>query len=474
MSSSSSPVWLPRSLRRVVWVLAGLQMVASAPAIARDSPGQAIRSRGPANIIFILADDLGYGDLGCYGSRAIATPHLDRLAREGIRFTQAYAGSPVCAPSRNVLLTGRHSGHTRIRDNSPQTGGELEQFAGGREGGHRLSLLGSDHTIAQLLQSRGYATGIAGKWGLAEPGTAGTPNRLGFDEWLGYLNQNHAAYHYPEYLDENEGVRRLPENSGDRHGAYSNDLFADFALDFIRRHTDRPFFLYLPFTVPHNLMQVPALGDYAARDWPADARIYAAMVTRLDSYVGRLLAELDRLGLAQDTILFFTSDNGPLPAPRSDHLNSAGDLRGRKSSLYEGGLRVPFIVRWPGRVRAGQVSAEPCMFADVFPTLAELAGASLPAGLDGQSLLPLLGGSGSLPTERPFYWEFPRERLHQAARLGRWKAVRYGTDQPIELYDLTADPAETTDVAAQHPAVVARLRAILDTSHQPSPHWPVH
>lgn len=421
-----------------------------------------------------MADDLGHGDLGSYGSRTIATPHLDRLAREGTRFTQAYSGSPVCAPARCVLMTGLHTGRATIRDNNPQVGGEREKFAGGAEGGIRLSLTDADRTVAELLKSAGYATGISGKWGLAEPGTAGTPNRRGFDEWLGYLNQNHAAYYYTDYLDENGGTRPIPENRDGRRAVYSNDLMSDFAVDFVRRHRDRPFFLYLPFTIPHNLMEVPDLGAYAAHtDWPEDARIYAAMVTRLDGYVGRLLAELERLGLARDTIVFFTSDNGPVRAPRSDLLGSAGGLRGYKSTLYEGGIRVPMLVRWPGRVSAGRVSDEPWMFADFLPTCAELAGLPVPAGLDGRSVLPVLLGRAETLGERPFYWEFPRDRLHQAARLGRWKAVRYGMDRPIELYDLAADPAETTDVAARQPAAVAMLRAILDSSHQPSPHWPV-
>ncbi|HEY0863972.1 MAG TPA: arylsulfatase [Lacunisphaera sp.] len=443
----------------------------------RANPIAPAQPEAPArtpNIILILADDLGYGDLGCFGSRAIATPHLDRLAREGTRFTQAYAGSPVCAPSRNVLLTGQHTGHTRIRDNSPQVGGTPEQFAGGREGGNRLSLEAGDFTVAQLLQARGYTTGLAGKWGVAEPGTVGTPGKKGFGTWLGYLNQNHAAYHYPDYLDENDGTRPLPANAGGRPTAYSNDLFADFAVDFVRRNVGTPFFLYLPFTVPHERMEVPDLGAYAAQDWPADAKTYAAMVTRLDTYVGRLLAELERLDLAGNTIIFFTSDNGPVAKPRSALLNSAGGLRGTKGTLYEGGLRVPMIVRWPGHVPAGRVSDTPWMFADFLPTCAELAGAPLPAGLDGRSVWPLLSNPGRLADPRAFYWEYPRERLHQAVRLGPWKAVRYGMDQPLELYDLSRDPLETTDLAPQYPERVNEIARIMSSSHQPSPHWPVN
>ncbi|MBL9205122.1 MAG: sulfatase-like hydrolase/transferase, partial [Opitutaceae bacterium] len=320
----------------------------------------------------------------------------------------------------------------------------------------------------------GYATGITGKWGLAEPGTAGTPTRRGFDEWIGYLNQNHAAYYYTDHLDENDGIRELPENRQGRRGLYSNDLMADFAVSFVQRHREQPFFLYLSFTLPHNKMEVPDLGEYAARtDWPEDARIYAAMVTRLDRYVGRLLAELKRLGLDESTVVFFASDNGPVTAPRSELLRSAGAWRGRKGSLHEGGLRVPMIVRWPGRVPAGRVSAEPWSFADIAPTLLELAGRSVPSGLDGRSVVPVLTGAVASLGDRPLYWESPRDRLVQAARLGRWKAMRTGLDGAIELYDLVADPTESTDVAARHPDTVASLRTILDSSHIPSPHWPV-
>lgn len=433
-----------------------------------------VAAAGPPSIIFIMADDLGYGDLGCYGSTTIRTPNIDRLASEGMLFSQAYSGSPVCAPARCVLMTGLHSGHARIRDNNPKIGGRLEAFADGGEGGIRLSLKAEDLTVAEVLKSAGYATGISGKWGLGEPGTEGTPNQQGFDEWLGYLNQNHAAYYYTEYLDRNEGRREIIENRDGARGVYSNDLMADFAVEFVRRHRDGPFFLYLPYTIPHNRMEVPDLGDYAARDWPEDAKIYAAMVTRLDGYVGRLMAELDELGLAEKTLIFFTSDNGPLRGRRAEILDSAGGLRGFKATMYEGGIRVPLIARWPGRVAAGVTCDEPWMFSDFLPTCADIAGVPLPEFTDGRSVLPLLTGVADSLGERSFYWEFPRERLNQAARLGRWKAIRYGMDQPVELYDLKTDPAESRDVARANPDAVAALSRIMDNEHQPSPHWPVN
>lgn len=441
-----------------------LGFAGATPAPASDRP----------NIIFIMADDLGYGNLGSFGSDSIRTPHLDRLAKQGTRFTQYYSGSPVCAPARSVLMTGLHTGHTRIRDNGPQEGGRIEAFDEGREGGVRLSFTADQHTVATALRDAGYTTGISGKWGLGEPGTEGTPNRHGFDEWLGYLNQNHAAYYYTDYLDENEGRREIPENAGGRERVYSNDVFSDFAIDFVRRHRDGPFFLYLPYTIPHNRMEVPDLGEYADRGWPEDARIYAAMVTRLDGYVGRLMAELDRIGLADDTLVMFTSDNGALGGQRADVLNSNAALRGAKSTLYEGGIRVPLIVRWPGVVEAGGTDDTIWGFADMFPTFASLAGARIPEGLDGLDASAVLRGkSPGAFRNRALYWEFPRNRLWQAVREGRWKGIRYGTDQPLELYDLEEDPFEQRDVAAANSEVVTRLERFLDSSHVPSPHWPV-
>jgi arylsulfatase A-like enzyme len=426
--------------------------------------------RTAPNIIFIMADDLGYGDPGCYGGTRIHTPNIDQLAREGTRFTDVYAGAPVCAPARCVLMTGLHTGHCRIRSNGPDVGGVIEAFG---EGGHRLSLTGEEPSVARELQAAGYRTGAAGKWGLSEPDTAGTPNRMGFDEWLGYLNQNHAAYYYTDFLWENEEKRWIPENDGKNGSVYSNDLFRDFALEFIRENRDRPFFLYLPVTIPHNRIEVPSIGDYEDESWPEAYKIYAAMVSRLDGYVGEILEELDQLGLASNTLDFFTSDNGPMSIERTDFLDSASGLRGRKGSLYEGGLRVPMIARWPGVIPEGKVSDAPWMFVDVFPTLVEVAGQEVPDGLDGVSVLPLLRGASQDLNDRILYWEFPRDRLWQAARMGPWKGIRLGMDQPLELYNLAADRTESKDVADRHPEVVTTLSEFLDQNHVPNPHWPV-
>lgn len=423
------------------------------------------------NIIYIMADDMGPGDVGCYGGTKIATPNIDRLATQGVRFTDCYAGSPVCAPSRCVLMMGKHSGHATIRDNNPRVGGVLESFG---EGAHRLSITASDVTVAEMLKRAGYATGAAGKWGIGEPDTAGTPTKHGFDEWLGYLNQNHAVYYYTDFLYKNESKMPIPENQGGKRQVYSNDLFRDFALDFIRKHKDGPFFLYLPVTIPHNDMEVPSLGQYADKDWPKNAKIYAAMITRLDGYVGEIMGELDRLGIADNTVLFFTSDNGALGGERSEFLNSAGPFRGFKATVYEGGIREPMIVRWPGKIRAGSTSGVPWSFVDFFPTCAALAGVSAPKGLDGEDITPaLLGKSPSNLISRCLYWEFPRERLWQAVRKGDWKAVREGIDGRIELYNLRSDPGEKNDVAKSNPRIVADLKRCLDSSHEPNPHWPV-
>lgn len=459
--------------RRPLLHLAGLTAAGLAGLMPASRAAAAPIASRP-NLVLIMADDLGYGDLGCFGSTKIATPNIDRLARQGTRFTQFYAGSPVCAPSRGVLLTGLHTGHGRIRQNSPDVGGELETFADGKEGGIRLSFTADDHTFPELLKQAGYATGASGKWGVGEPGTDGTPGKHGFDEWLGYLNQNHAPYYYTDYLWENDHRRPIPENAGGKQAVYSCDLMADFSIDFVRRHRAQPFFLYLPYTIPHERMEVPDLGAYADKDWPEDARIYAAMVTRLDGYVGRLLAELDRLGLADNTLVLFTSDNGAVKKPRSQFLGSSGGLRGTKGTVYEGGIRAPMIVRWPGHVTAGRTSTEPWMLMDLYPTFAAVAGLDAPSGLDGRNVLPVLTGAQSTLGDRPLYWEFPTKRLWQAVRVGRWKAVREGLDQPVELYDLNGDEREEHNVAPQHPDVVARLAAVLDSAHTPTPYWPAH
>lgn len=423
------------------------------------------------NIIYIMADDLGYGDPGCFGGKMIRTPHIDQLAREGTRYTQFYAGSPVCAPARCVLMTGLHSGHALIRNNSPQVGGRLEPFG---EGGMRLSLTGNETTVASALKATGYATGISGKWGIGEPDSEAQPNQMGFDEWLGYLNQNHAPYYYTDFLWRNTEKLVIPENQNGQREVYSNDLMRDFALKFIRDKQDESFFLYLPFTIPHALMEVPSLGQYAHEDWPEDAKIYAAMVSRLDSYVGEIVDELEKLGLTDNTVVFFTSDNGPVNNDRTVLFDSAAGKRGTKGTVYEGGLAVPLVVKWPGVVAAGATNDIPWMFVDVFPTFVEMAGGSYSGKLDGVSLLPTIRGEKQDLSKRFLYWEFPRDRLWQAGRLGKWKGIRNGMDQPLELYDLEKDPYESNDLSTSHPDIVKDIERRLTEEHVPSPHWPVN
>lgn len=438
----------------VLWLLANPW---SAPAATRP------------NIVFIMADDLGTGDLGCYGQKLIQTPRIDRMATEGTRFTHCYAGAPVCAPSRSVLMTGQHTGHTRVRDNSGRVGGVKDEMSDASEG-HRIPLLEEDITVAEVLKKAGYATGITGKWGLGESGTTGVPNRQGFDEWYGYLNQNHAVFYFTDYLWRNERKEPIESNKDNGRQKYTHDLFTEFALGFVRRHQREPFFLYVAFTIPHFNLEAPNLDPYADKDWPGKSKTFAAMVTRLDHSVGLILDLLKQLRLDENTIVFFTSDNGS-PGGGGPMFNSGGTLKGGKGGLSEGGIRVPMVVRWPGTVAAGKVSAAPWYFADVLPTLAELAGVKPPANIDGLSILPILLGQPQNLSGRFLYWERPPTKFQQAVRFGNWKALRTGPGQPLQLFDLAADPAEEHDVAAAHADWVGRFETYLKTARSESPYW---
>jgi arylsulfatase A len=422
------------------------------PALAALSAASADAADPKPNVLYILADDLGYGDLGCYGQTKIRTPHIDRLAAEGVRFTRAYAGATVCAPSRCCLMTGKHGGHAAIRGNR-----EVKP-----EG--QLPMPADTVTVAHLMKKAGYATGLVGKWGLGHPGSASTPDKMGFDHFFGYNCQRKAHEYYPEYLWR-DGEKVVLDGK-----KYSHDLLADDALDFVRRHKGGPFFLYLAFTIPHSKLQVPDLGPYANEDWPDNLKTLAAMITRMDRDVGRLTALLKELGIDDRTLVVFASDNGA--AYRDAVFNHSGPLRGYKRDLYEGGIRTPAIARWPGRIKPGAVSDQVWAFWDVLPTLAELVGQKPPPGLDGVSVLPaLLDGK---PVEHPpLYWEFHERWFDQAARIGDWKAVRNGKNGPIELYDLKADPGEKRDVAAGHPGVVKRFKEYLKTARVDSENWPI-
>jgi arylsulfatase A-like enzyme len=444
----------------------------AAGAAAAVLPANAARSQadppaGPAakpNIIFIMADDLGYGDLGCYGQKHIKTPNIDQLAAEGTRFTQCYAGSTVCAPSRSVLMTGQHTGHTRVRGNAGKVGGVGPQ--------KRVPLEPEDLTVAELLKKAGYLTAITGKWGLGEPDTTGLPTRQGFDHWFGYLNQKNAHSYYPPYLWRNETKQVLEGNQDDGRRTYSHDLFTEFALDFLRTARQGPFFLYLPYTVPHAKYEIPSTEPYAGKPWPADAKVHAAMITRMDRDIGHIMALLKELKLDENTLVFFCSDNGA--AQRWNGLfDSSGPLRGRKRDMYEGGIRTPMIARWPGRVPAGRESRAVWYFADVLPTFAELAGVKPPRNIDGISVLPTLLGKKQKTDDRFLYWEFFEGGFKQAVRWRNFKAVRAGLDKSLELYDLEKDPGERNDIADKRLDVVGRIELYLTTARTDSPNWPV-
>jgi arylsulfatase A-like enzyme len=457
-------------MKRYITVL--LLALTLAMLCASPHPVSTQTARRP-NIIFIMADDLGYGDLGVYGQKLVKTPNIDRLAAEGIRFTQYYAGSTVCAPSRSVLMTGLNTGHTYIRGNSKD------------------NFRPEDLTVAEVLKRAGYRTGLIGKWGLGHEGSTGVPTRQGFDYFYGYLDQTHAHNYYPTFLLRNEERVRLrnvvPNEGPVGQGVasekidYSHDLMAAEAIDFIDREARSPFFLYLAFTLPHanneardQGMEVPDLGEYATRDWPPARRAFAAMVARLDRDVGRVLARLKERGIDRETIVFFTSDNGPHREGGHDpeFFDSNGQLRGIKRDLYEGGIRVPMIVRWPGRIKPGQVSNHVWAHWDFLPTAAEIAGAAVPRQIDGISMLPALFGHHA-PEHQFLYWEFHEGGSKQAVRMGDWKAVRLTPDAPLELYNLKTDIGEQHNLASQQPKIVAQIEDYLRTARTESALWPI-
>ena len=450
---------------------------------------------GKPNIIFIMADDLGYGELGCYGQQKIRTPNLDRMAREGMRFTRFYAGATVCAPSRSVLMTGQHGGHTTVRGN-----------AGAKD--RRPQTLGSnDVTVAEVLKSAGYKTGLIGKWGLGM-NDEGHPNRQGFDYFFGYLSQLHAHNHFPDHLWRN--FEKVPLRNGivpmaeDGAGYATNavrfagDLFAEEVMDFIDSSTNQPFFLYFCPVVPHannerkkalgNGMEVPDFGPYKDEKWEDALKGHAAMITRLDADIGRIRQHLKVLGLDKNTLIIFTSDNGPHKEGGQDpaFFKPSGPLNGYKRELTDGGICVPFIAVWPGKIQPS-LSAHVGYFGDMMATFAELAGATAPENLDSISIVPTLlrrsaaPGRATLvrnrpqPQHRQLYWEFHEAGFSQGVLLhGRWKGIRLKRrDAPIQLYDLHTDPAETANVAATHPVIVKQVELLFESERTDSPLWPI-
>ena len=425
---------------RLILALVALGVVAPLP--AADKP----------NVVFVLADDLGYGDLGCFGQKLIRTPNIDKLAAEGRRFTDAYAGATVCAPSRCGLMTGMHGGHAVVRGNKAyQPEGQQPMPA-------------DTVTVAHLFKKAGYATFSTGKWGLGHPGSSSTPDKMGFDHFFGYNCQSLAHEHYPPSLWRNNEKVMLDGKT------FSHDLMTDEAVGFVRQNKDKPFFMFLAFTLPHAKLQVPDLGPYAAESWPANLKTLAAMISRLDADVGRVCQAIKDAGLDERTLIVFASDNGA--AYKDELFHHSGPLRGNKRDMYEGGIRTPAIARWPGRIQPGTVSNQVWAFWDVLPTFAELIGQSAPAGIDGVSVLPAILDGKSVP-HPPLYWEFHERGFDQAARIGDWKAVRSGYGKPLELYDLKADPGETKNVAAAHPDEVKRFEEYLKSARVESAEWPV-
>ena len=462
--------------QKLMAVAALLSMTIASTALADEKP----------NIIFILADDLGYGDLGCYGQKQILTPRLDQMAVEGMRFTQFYAGCTVCAPSRCVLMTGQHTGRTWVRGNA---GGENSIIQ---------SLRAEDVTVADVLKGAGYRNGLIGKWGLGEVDQPGFPLNKGFDYFYGYLSQVHAHNYYPEFLYRNadrvklQNVVERPNGQGQdflggsatKKVEYSHDLFAQEALSFVRDNAERPFFLYLALTIPHanneatrmtgNGAEVPTFGIYATREWSDQDKGQAAMITRMDADIGRLIDLLQELGIDKNTLIMFSSDNGPHNeaghSPKT--FQPSGELKGMKRSLTEGGIRVPMLARWPEKIAAGSVSNFIGSFQDILPTLKELSGSPTKADTTGLSFVPTLLGEGQQSEHEYLYWEFYEQGSRQSVRFGDWTAIREPMfNGDVKLYNLSHDLAQSNDVASDNPEVVARAIGFMEQAHQPNKNW---
>ncbi len=458
-----------KAVATTVLLCVAVQTLAAAETSNMDKP----------NIVYIMVDDLGYGDLGCYGQKRIKTPSLDRMAAEGMRFTDHYAGSTVCAPSRCVLMTGLHTGHALVRGNR-----EVRPM-----GQHPLPE--NTATVAKLLDDAGYATALVGKWGLGGPGSSGEPNRQGFDFFFGYLCQRHAHNFYPEFLFRNTDRVPLPGNKiakpredgagmAVERAQYSHDLCAAEALQFVERNKDNPFFLYLALTIPHanneagnKGMEVPSLGQYAELDWPEPQKGHAAMISRMDADVGRLLAKLKQLGIDEKTLVLFTIDNAPHRegGNNPEFNDSNGPLRGIKRSLHDGGIRVPLIARWPGQIEPATTNDHISAFWDFLPTACDVAGIDAPTAIDGISYLPTMLGQADRQQQHDYlYWVYYNT---QAVRMGKWKAIQGNPKAPIALYNLENDLGETKNVADANPDIVARVKEIIEEAHEESELFPL-
>lgn len=442
-----------KSIKRRGTFLAAMLGLLPAASPAADSSPQADKK---PNIVFILADDAGIGDFSTYGCSYGTTPNIDRLAAEGMKFTHAYSGSAVCAPSRCVLMTGQHTGHVLRRANQSKDG--------------LLSLPAGQATVARLLHDAGYATGGFGKWGLGNPNTTGVAEKQGFDVFFGYYDQKHAHDYYTDYLVRNS--TNVPYQQSGKHTweDYSHTRIANETLKFIEENKDRPFFCYAAWTPPHDEWVIPDNAPFSEKPWPEEMRNYAAMVALVDKDVGRVMHKLKDLGIDDNTLVIFSSDNGANDEC-IEPLKSTGGLRGFKRMLYEGGIRAPFIARMPGKIAPGTTSDVLTTSVDFMPTAADLAGVPHPARLDGISILPTLLGQKQAKLHDSLYFEIYEPYFQQSVRMGDWKGYRLGTKAPLELYDLKADPAEKQDIAAAHPEIVKKIEAIMLAEHTPSPHY---
>jgi len=476
-SAENSEMKVEEPLTRRTFVLKSL---AAASALAAAPAGlKALNASGsrPPNIVFILADDMGVNDSSIYGQRKFSTPNVDRLAADGLRFTDAYAGAPICSPSRCTLLTGLHTGHSRIRGNMALAGGIVGNK--GKEIVRRANLLPEDKTVANYLHDAGYYTGLMGKWHLDGYDPGATPVDHGFDEFKGWLIQDGASQGYfPTERIHNKKVIHFPENEEGRRGLYETEVCIADSCEFIRSNAEKPFFLYLGFNNPHSPYVSPTVAAFAGKTWTYDEKIYASMIAFLDDGVGQVMQTIKDAGLDDNTIVFFASDNGPRSEPTVQQttvvnfFDSNGIFRGYKRELYEGGIREPFIVRWPGHIRSGTTTNVPIYFPDFLPTALALAGAPEPSGGDGIDITPVILHNRK-PEERFLYWETFEPAFWQAARYGKWKAVRPRLGALLEIYDLSEDPSEKKDIASANPAIVAEFERFLRNARTESVNWPV-
>lgn len=463
---------------RRLTIIGGLALSVPVTATLPNTPNGDKPTTDRPNIVFILADDLGYGDLSCYGSQQVKTPNIDRLADTGTRFTQCYAGSGISSPSRCSLMTGRNTGNTTIRDNTCTAGG-IKGLKISPKGDttviRRANLLPTDTTIATVLSAAGYRTCLVNKWHLDGYAPKASPIYRGFDEFYGWLIStvhSNSPYYYPYYRFDNDTLKTISENEHDQHVRHNTDISTDDAISFIRRNKDRPFFLYLAYDAPHEPYIIDETTWYDDETWDINTKRYASLITHMDRAIGRVVDELERLGLRENTLVIFASDNGAAVQAPLKELNCNAGFRGRKAQLYEGGIRVPFIVNWPGHVPV-QSLRNIIYFPDVMPTLADAAGATshLPQRLNGISVLPLFLGQQINTDDRLLYWEFPGKQ--RAARRGDWKCVTIKRNAPLELYNLKDDPTESHNLAADYPEIVEEFDRAMQAIRTPSPNWPL-